>query len=122
MQASAGAVSEPTPARHADPHFLQQELLRLCRKREKWDAVFGHLAMVCRRTEAWDPLGFASFGHYCEERLGMSERAVQQRASLERRLYALPSLRRAMSEGRVSYEKARILARYAQAGSLDSWI
>src|SRR5207247_5716064 len=75
-----------------------------------------------QRTQAWCLLGFASFGHYCDERPGVSERAVQQRASLERRLYDLPSLRRAMCERRVSYEKARIIARYADAGSLDTWI
>ena len=122
MQVSPVAVWEPIPDVHADAHGLHEQLRRLASQRDEWDPVFGHLAMLLQRTQAWRLLGFASFGHYCDERLGMSERAVQQRASLERRLYDLPSLRQAMCERRVSYEKARIIARYADAGSLDTWI
>jgi hypothetical protein len=65
---------------------------------------------------------FADFGHYCAERLGMSGAAVSQRASLERRLYDLPALRAALRDGRVSYEKARIVAAHADQHTLDAWI
>ena len=67
-------------------------------------------------------LGFASFEHYCDERLGMSVRTVQQRVALERRLLELPPLREAMREGRISYEKARLVARHADARSVAGWI
>ena len=49
-------------------------------------------------------------GRHAPERLGMGVRAVEQRAALERRLYELPSLRQAMVERRLSYEKARLIA------------
>src|SRR5437764_1305544 len=111
MQVSPVAVWEPIPDVHADAHGLHEQLRRLASQRDDWDGLFGHLAMLLQRTQAWRLLGFASFGHYCDERLGMSERAVQQRASLERRLYDLPSLRQDMCERRVSYEKARTIAR-----------
>jgi hypothetical protein len=65
---------------------------------------------------------FLDFGHYCAERLGLSERAVSQRASLERRLYELPALRAAMRDGRLTYEKARIVAAAADERTLDGWI
>lgn len=86
------------------------------------DQAFGHAAMVFERIEGWRFLNFASFAHYCEERLGMAERTVQQRARLERRLHQLPSLRRAMCQRRISYEKARLIARYADKASVDVWI
>jgi len=68
--------------------------------------VFGHVAMLFKQSRAWEPLGFASFGHYCEEGLGMAERTVAQRIALERSLYRIPLLRRALREKRISYEKS----------------
>jgi hypothetical protein len=67
-------------------------------------------------------MGFASFGHYCEERLGMAARTVEQRVWLERRFYFLPRLRAALREGRVSYEQARLVARVADHETSDAWI
>jgi hypothetical protein len=52
----------------------------------------------------------------------MGERTLEQRAWLERRLYSLPALRRALREGRVSYEKARLVARVADDRSAEEWI
>ena len=78
--------------------------------------------MLLRQLGLWRDLQFLSFGHYCAERLGMSERAVSQRVALERRLHELPALRAAMRDGRVSYEKARIVAARASERTLDAWI
>ncbi len=101
---------------------LHQRLRLLNERRQQWDEVFGHLAMLFIAGQGWRWLGFASFEQYCEERLGMSVRAVEQRAALERRLYELPALRKAMSERRLTYEKARLIARHADEESLDDWI
>jgi hypothetical protein len=90
--------------------------------RDRCDEVLGHVAMVFCAMGGWRSLGFASLKHYCRERLGMSVRAVQQRAALERKLYDLPSLRQAMQDRRLSYEKARLIARYADEGSVEEWI
>jgi hypothetical protein len=105
-----------------DPRRLDEELRRLAALRDRWDEVLGHVAMVFCAMDGWRRLGFASFGHYCRERLGMSVRAVEQRAALERKLYELPALRQAMQDRRLSYEKARLIARYADEESVEDWI
>ncbi|MFL5308827.1 MAG: HNH endonuclease [Myxococcales bacterium] len=110
------------PSDDADVRRLHQELRTLVERRQRSDEVLGHLAMLFLKVDGWRLLGFASFEHYCSERLGMSERAVEQRAALERRLYELPALRQAMSQRRVSYEKARLIARHADEESIDEWI
>jgi hypothetical protein len=88
----------------------------------RWDDLLGHLAMLLRQLGLWRDMQFVSFSHYCAERLGLSERAISQRVALERRLYELPALRTALRDGRVTYEKARIVAAHADEQSLDSWI
>ena len=112
----------PSPDAENDPWLLDQELRRFSGMRNQWDGTFGHLALLFRSLDGWRFLGFASFEHYCCERLGMAERTVQQRVSLERKLYDLPLLRQAMHEGRVSYEKARLIARHASDTNVDSLI
>jgi hypothetical protein len=110
------------PAATFDPRLLDSELRRLAGLRDRWDEVFGHLAMLFRAAGGWRRASFASFEHYCTERLGMAERAVAQRIALERRLYELPVLREAMRERRISYEKARLIARYADESCAGEWI
>ena len=52
----------------------------------------------------------------------MAERTVAQRVALERSLYRIPLLRRALREKRISYEKARIIARHAEGEEVQGWI
>jgi hypothetical protein len=119
---------EPVPASidaeldAAGVAHLDAELRRLAGMRRRWDDLVGHLALLVRSCGLWRDLQFASFGHYCTERLGLSERAVGQRVALERRLYELPALRSAMRDGRLSYEKARIVASCADDQTVDAWV
>ncbi len=117
---------EPLQAPHSDdeidPWRIDAELKGHLEKRNRWDEVFGKVATVFKQSRAWVPLGFASFGHYCEERLGMAERTVMQRIALERALCRMPLLRRALGEKRISYEKARIIARHAEGEEVQGWI
>src|SRR5207248_6172780 len=94
----------------------------LVEKRRCANVVIRHVVMLCRRSGEWEPLGIASFGYYCEEGLGMAERTVAQRVALERSLYRIPLLRRALGEKRISYEKARIIARHAEGEEVQDWI
>lgn len=64
-------------------------------------------------------LGFASFSHYVVERLQLPAKAVQQRAAVEKRLWASPSLKEARRQG-LSYEKLRVLARLPEQ-DIGSW-
>ena len=52
----------------------------------------------------------------------MAERTVMQRIALERALCRMPLLRRALGEKRISYEKARIIARHAEGEEVQGWI
>jgi len=99
-----------------DPWRIDAELKRLMELRSRWDEVFGQIAMLVKQCGAWEPLGFVDFGHYCEERLGMARRTVVQRVALERALLRIPLLRQVFRENRISYEKARVIARYWDGG------
>src|SRR3954470_4255151 len=114
------AVPAPSEPVQQDAWLLDEELRRLVGLRRRWDEVFGHLAMLFRMLGLWRDARFASFAHYCEERLDMSERAVEQRIWLERRFYELPMLRRALREGRVSYEQARLVAGHATERTIEA--
>jgi hypothetical protein len=105
-----------------DPHRIDDDLRRLAAMRDRWDEVLGHLAMLLRTLGLWRELGFASLSHYCDERLGMAARTVEQRASLERRLHELPALRQALRERAVSYEQARLVARVADSDTVEAWV
>ncbi len=114
------AAPPPLPSTH--PQALDAELRRLSAARDRWDEVLGHLAMLMRMLGLWRDARFATFDHYCSQRLGLSLRTVEQRIWLERRLYELPELRVAMREGRLSYEKARIVAGAATEETLARWL
>ncbi len=118
----AAPVPAPELASATDLLRLDAELRRLMSVRRRWDEVFGHVALLLRMTGLWRDMQFVSFDHYCAERLGMGARTVEQRIWLERRLWSLPGLREAMREGRLSYEKARLVARHAEEWTIDAWI
>lgn len=48
----------------------------------------------------------------------MARRTVLQRVALERALYRIPLLRQALREKRISYEKARVIARHWDTGQV----
>jgi len=101
---------------------LDARLAELAAMRERWGVLLGHLAMLMKNVGLWRDAGFASFSHYVEERLGLGVRAVEQRAALARRCYSVPEVREAMKEGRLPYEKARLVARAADEHSQAEWI
>ncbi len=105
-----------------DPLAADARLRELAAMRERWDVLLGHLGMLMKTVGLWRDAGFASFGHYCEERLGMAARTVEQRAALAKRWYELPSLREAMVEGRIRYEKGRLVAQVADEETVGAWI
>jgi hypothetical protein len=100
---------------------IDARLKALASRRDEWDGLFGWCAHAVRRSGLWRTAGFASFEHYCRERLGLSARAVEQRAALEQRLWSRPALRAARDAG-LSYERLRLLSRLPDweiAGWLD---
>ncbi len=115
-------VSAALAAGAADPARLDEELRRLAAMRDGWDELVGHLGMLLQLLGLWRDMKFQSFAHYAAERLGMAARTVEQRAALERRLYALPALRGALRARRISYEQARVIAERADDTTVGEWI
>ena len=111
----AGGFEELTSAREID-----RALWDLAARRESWDGLLGYCSDVVRRSGLWHLAGFASFQHYAAERLGLSGRAVEQRAALERRIAQVPALRSAR-DGGLAYEKVRILARLPDR-EIAAWV
>ena len=105
----------------ASAEQVDAEVRRLFAMRSSWDDLFGHAALSVKESGIWRFLGFATFGHYCEERLGLSERALEQRVALERRLWDVPALREAYVRRQLSYEQARLLSRLPDA-DIAVWI
>ncbi|HZY02966.1 MAG TPA: HNH endonuclease signature motif containing protein, partial [Anaeromyxobacteraceae bacterium] len=115
-------LAAPRAGEEADPHVLDRELRRLMAMHRRWDHLLGHLGLVMKSFGLWRELRFASFDHYCLERLWLSPRAVEQRVWLERRCYHLPGLGEALRSGRLSYEQARLVAGEATPEALEEWI
>ena len=98
---------------------IDATLRALARHREGWDEYVGWTAEMIRRSGMHLILGFHSFRHYVEERLGMPGRAVEQRAALEERIWGSPALRAARGSG-LSYERLRALSRLPEA-EIRAW-
>jgi hypothetical protein len=96
--------------------------LRLLAARRRYDETFGILAERAHEQRIFGTLGYGSLEAYGEERLGMRAGTVRQRIWLERRLRDLPSLREALSSGRLPYSKALVVARQATPFDIDARI
>lgn len=119
--AEAVSVIEDAPET-TDPKTLDARALRLLKARQRYDKTFGALTLRLVNSRAWAKLGHGSLAEYCTERLGMSEKSVKERVWLERRMFALPALREALSSGRLSYSKALLVAREATPGNVADLI
>jgi hypothetical protein len=89
---------------------LDARLRELAAMRAGWDDLLGYCALAVRKSQMYRLLGFASFRQYCHERLGLSARAVEQRAAVEERRWASPVLQEAKRQG-LPFEKLRLLSR-----------
>jgi hypothetical protein len=116
------AVPHPTADPHAGAYDLDAELRKLAEERARWDEVFGHVANNFLRRQGWRVLDFEALEHYAEERLGMCERALRQRARVTQKLELFPDLQRALVDRRLSYEKVRLIAAHVPPTGYDEWI
>lgn len=98
---------------------IDLELRKLARQRDELDRHIGFAACALKESRVHELEGFASFRHYCAERLGLSGRAVEQRARLEKGLWERPALREAQASG-LSYAKLLLLARLPD-GEVRAW-
>ncbi|HET9599769.1 MAG TPA: HNH endonuclease, partial [Anaeromyxobacteraceae bacterium] len=123
------AILEPVPDwtapdlpadKTATAERVDRRLRTLARVRKSWDDVVGSCAAIVKRSGMHLRLGFASFRHYAEERLGLEGKTVEQRAKLEERIWRSPALQEARRQG-VSYERMRLLARLSE-DEIAAWI
>jgi hypothetical protein len=71
---------------------------------------------------AWERLGFVRLRDYARERLGLSERQLQELAAVDAALRDLPALESALVAGAVPWTKARLLARVATRETERQWL
>ncbi|MFI5403706.1 MAG: hypothetical protein ACHQ1G_12285 [Planctomycetota bacterium] len=95
------------------PRKLDAFVLRLAAERSRHDEVVGVLALRVVDGCAWAAAGYRTVNEYSTERLGMSPGVFRQRVWLERRMFALPELRDALSSGRLTCSKALLVAQEA---------
>jgi hypothetical protein len=119
------SVRAPDGERHAFEDMrsageIDLALRDLAARRAAWDRTLGYCAYMVRRSGLHRLAGFASFEHYCSERLGLSARAVEQRAAVEKRIWEVPALRAARDAG-LPYEKVRLLSRLP-AREIADWL
>jgi 5-methylcytosine-specific restriction endonuclease McrA len=119
------SVRAPDGERHAFEELrsareIDGALRDLAARRAAWDRTLGYCAYMVKRSGLHLLAGFTSFEHYCSERLGLSARAVEQRAAVEKRIWQVPALR-AARDGGLAYEKVRLLSRLP-ARELAEWL
>lgn len=105
--------SQPSDAAMEGAHDLDGRVRQLIAVRRGFDEAFGTVATQIVNGRLWSVLGYRSLAEYCRERLGVSPRSLRERVWLERRMCALPELRRALSSGRLTYSKALLVAKDA---------
>ena len=102
-----------------DAHTVDRKLRHLASLRARCDEVLAWCAVALRRSGLWRLLGYDGFRHYCEERLGLSPRSLEERARVEEQRWASPALQEAARQG-LPFEKLRLLTRLPEA-EIGSW-
>ena len=99
---------------------LADELRSLVHLEDEIERRLGSLLADMHSRRAWSSLGYASLGHYAEERLGLARRTLEQRAELARSLSPYPELREAYESGRMGVEATALVRRGFASGRVDS--
>src|SRR5690606_32494274 len=100
---------------------LDGALSSLAREETALRLRLGQLLEVLGRGAVFD-LGFSSLGAYAVERCERSVRWAEGARGVARRVEALPELRRAMAQGKVSWSMGGLLARVATPEDEERWI
>jgi len=105
-----------------DPIALDAHLRALNTRLQTRDRRLGELARELWATSRWRDLGFASAAQYANERLGCSLASIKARMTLARRCSHLPEVGRALDDGHLGFEAARLVARVAQPDTVRAWL
>ena len=119
-------VSWPDDDDPAAPAIIDRQLRALAATLALRDIELGELACTIVDREVWRTFGYASFDHYCRERIGLSPSSVASRIALTRRFTVVPEVRAALAAGRICYESAALIARahrgHGGPTNVQAWI
>ncbi len=120
--AAIGSDGSDDGADGDDVAAVDRALRRAADELARRDVELASLAARAHERELWRVLRFASFDHYCRERIGLSPSSVTTRVALAGRLAQLPEVAHALVSGRIGYESATIVARVASPTTVYAWI
>ena len=121
-KAAVSYTTMPEVVWATDVRGLDRQLREVAAMLARRDVELGGLACEVIDHEIWRTFGYASFDHYCRERIGLSPSSVSTRVALTRRLVSLPEVRSALVSGHIGYEAAALVARVAGVQSVHAWI
>lgn len=101
---------------------VDKQLRALALTLARRDVELGELALVIADSGVWQTIGYASFDHYCRERIGLSPSSVATRVALVRRLAGLRQVEAALVGGRIGYEAAALVARVSGRATESAWV
>ena len=113
-----GAQIDP-PESDAD---IDQRLTALARARGPLRRALAAIAGELVLKRGWERLGYARLRDYAAERAGVRSRSLYDLARVDAALKYLPGVERALVTGRLSWTKARLLARVAKPEDEERWI
>lgn len=103
-------------------HALDEELAVRARNAAAWRLRVGQVLEALARLELFFQLGFSSLAAYALERCERSGRWVEAARCVARRLEGLPSLRRALATGQVSWSVAELVSGVASTEDEAHWL
>ncbi len=105
-----------------EPPDLETELVALARAAAPVRRTLAKLAGRLQALRGWERIGWARRHDYAVERLGISGRQLEALAHMDRAFGELPAVERAFVSGRITWTKARLLARVATPEDVERWI
>jgi hypothetical protein len=105
-----------------DPPDPETKLVTLSRAAAPLRQTLSRLAGRIEALRGWERIGWARRRDYAKERLGVSGRQLQELAHMDRAFARLEAVERAFVSGRITWTKARLLARVAAPEDAELWI
>src|SRR5689334_4800404 len=120
--ATSGGVREEKRTEQRTEQRCDRELAALARAHGALRLRLGQvLDVLCEKQHCFT-LGFSSIAAYALERSERSARWIDEARCLARRLESLPSLRRALAQGELSWSAVELVARVATAETELRWL
>lgn len=114
--------ADPSGRATRDARAIDGDLRAALTERQRADASLADHLRRLGRTRGYLGEGFRSLEAYASETFGLPPRSLHRLLALARASEALPALREAFVEGRITARQAVLLGRVASPRSLDAWM